>query len=231
MYKRPRIIPVLLLDGQDLVKTVKFKNPIYLGDPINALRIFNDKEVDEISIMNRSAWKNKEIDYEYLRMIASEAFMPLSYGGGIKTTEQARKIFAIGFEKVIINSAFIENPELIRSISNIAGKQSVVVSIDYKKDIFGRNIVYYKSSTRKSKFSPLYVAKLAEQYGAGELIITCIDNEGSMLGYDYDVIYEISKSVNIPIVANGGAGSLDHINKAIYQYGASAVAASSMFVY
>lgn len=233
MYKnRPRIIPVLLMSDRGLVKTIKFKNPNYLGDPINAVKIFNEKEVDELCLLDIDATKNgSEIDFEWLKDIASEAFMPLSYGGGIKDIDQIRTLFKIGFEKVILNTSFIKNPTLITEASHIAGSQSIVVSIDAKKNVFGRYHIVVADGTEKIDISPVEAAKRAEELGAGEIIINCIDCDGVMRGYDDRLVKDVSDAVSIPVIALGGAGQLDDIEKVIYSDGAHAAAAGSLFVY
>ncbi len=231
MYNRPRIIPVLLIDNQDLVKTVQFKNPTYLGDPINAVKIFNIKGIDELSILDISATKNtNEPDFELLKDIASQAFMPLSYGGGVKTIEQIKKLFSIGYEKVVINTAFYENPELIRQAADYAGSQSIVVSIDVKK-VNGVNKVVINAGQKVIEQTPVEYAKRAEEYGAGELFLNSIDNDGMMHGYDLQLVQSVVNAVNIPVVACGGAGGISDLKKVLKGSGAHAAAGGSMFVF
>lgn len=231
MYNRPRIIPVLLIDNQDLVKTRQFKDPTYLGDPINAVKIFNIKGIDELSILDISATKNhKEPDFDLLKDIASQAFMPLSYGGGIVNIDQIKKLFKIGYEKIVINSEFVNRPDLIKQASEYAGSQSVVVSIDVKK-YNGKYKCFINDGTDMVDYSPIELAKKAEQYGAGELFINSIDNDGIMKGYDLSLIKEISKAVSIPVIACGGAGGIMDLKKVIQDAGAHAAAGGSMFVY
>lgn len=233
MYKsRPRVIPVLLLANEGIVKTIKFKNPTYLGDPINAVKIFNEKEVDELCLLDIEATRlGKEPNFEWLKDIASEAFMPLSYGGGITRIEQIKTLFKIGFEKVVINSSAVRNPSLIKEASDIAGAQSIVVSIDAKKNLLGKYVVVIGDGQQKTELSPIELAKSVERLGAGEIIINSIDNDGVMQGYDGKLIKSITEAVNIPVVALGGAGNLEHIRSSIYDNGAHAAAAGSLFVY
>ena len=231
MRKRPRIIPTLLVDKGNLVKTKQFKKPNYLGDPINAIRIFNEKGVDELSILDISVSKDKgDINYDLLQRMATEAFMPLSYGGGISSMDEIKQIFSLGFEKVIINSQFYQNPELIIQASEYFGSQSIVVSIDYKKRLFGKEC-YSNDGTMRQRKSPLEIAKDAQKYGAGELLLYSIDNDGMRCGFDIDTIREVSENVDIPIVACGGANDIHSIEQALCLGRTDAVAAGSMFVY
>ena len=230
--RRIRVIPVLLLKDDGLVKTVKFKKPNYIGDPTNAVKIFNEKEVDEMVFLDIDATKlNKDPDYNKIEDIASECFMPLGYGGGIKTLDQIKKTFAIGVEKVIINSAIISNPGMITNASKIYGSQSIVASVDVKKDIFGKYICYSESGKIKIKQPFSDYIKYIENIGFGEIILTSIDNEGTFNGYDIQLLKHVTASVNIPIVANGGASDVNDFSDAVINGGASAVAAGSMFVY
>lgn len=231
MYNRPRVIPTLLIDNENLVKTKQFKKPRYLGDPINAIKIFNEKAVDELCVLDISASKNNSLpNMELLEKMASEAFMPLSYGGGIKSFDQIKEIFKLGYEKVILNSVFHTDPELIRQASEYFGSQSIVVSIDYKKTLFGSKC-FIMDGTKKMSISPDELAKKAIEYGAGELLIYSIDNDGMRCGYDIDTIKSIASISPIPVIACGGADSLDDIYDVLSQGGASAVAAGSLFVY
>lgn len=233
MYYRPRVIPCLSITGEhDLVKTIKFSNPRYLGDPINAVKIFNDKGVDELCILDITATKEgRKPDFDYIKDIATEAFMPLSYGGGISNIEQIKRIFNMGYEKVIINTAFYKNPNLITEAANLAGSQSIVVSIDVKNEMLGRKRCYVCGGTEKTNKDPIEMAKLAERLGAGEIIINSINNDGVMKGYDLKLISEVSKAVNIPVIASGGAGSLKDLKRALEEGSAHAVSAGSLFVY
>ena len=230
--QRTRIIPVLLLKGQGLYKTQKFKDPKYLGDPINAVKIFNDKEVDELCFLDITATnENREPNYKVISEIASECFMPLSYGGGVNKIEQAKKLFAIGVEKVIISSAFHTNPEMISKLSQTYGAQSVVVCIDVKKNFFGKYEVYTHSGTKNTKKDPVLVVKEAQDLGAGEIILNFIDRDGTMLGYDVEYISKVATTLEIPVIACGGAGKIQDFYEAVSKGHASAVAAGSLFVF
>lgn len=229
---RTRVIPCLLLKNAGLVKTVRFQNPKYVGDPINAIRIFNEKEVHELIFLDISASiEKKRINYNIISNIAGECFMPLGYGGGIKTIEDIQKILNTGAEKVVINSFAIDNPEFIKNASDLFGSQSIVVSIDVKKNIFGAYEVYNYGGKIKTKWRPVQLAQEMEKKGAGEIIINSIDRDGTQIGYDIPLIKLVSESVSIPIVACGGAGKIEDFGAAVRQGGASAVAAGSMFVY
>jgi cyclase len=230
--KRIRVIPILLLQNNGLVKTVKFKNPTYIGDPINAVKIFNEKEVDELAFIDIEATrKQKEPDYNKIEEIASECFMPLAYGGGIKTLDQIKRIFAIGVEKVIINSALADNPELITKAANIFGNQSIVASVDAGKDFFGKYACYTQSGSHKVKQKLIDFVKSLENAGAGELVLTAILREGTFSGYDLELLASVTNTVKIPVVANGGASKIEDFADAVRIGGASAVAAGSLFVY
>lgn len=227
---KTRIIPVLLLKDRGVYKGVKFKNHKYIGDPINIVKIFNDKEVDEIVIFDIEATiKKKAIDFTYLKEVVSEAFMPVSYGGGIKTLDEAKELFAIGIEKVVLNTQAFENPTLISSLAQRFGSQSVVVSIDVKRSLFGTH-VYTASATRKTSLFLEEASTLAEKLGAGEIIINDIDRDGTFSGYNLDYVHRISRIVSIPIVICGGARDVYDFKKA-KDAGAQACAAASMFVY
>ena len=228
---RPRIIPILLLKDSGLVKTVQFKNPKYVGDPINAIRIFNDKEVDELVLLDIDASIfNKKPNLNVLKNITSECFMPLSFGGGIDSIEMIREILKIGVEKVILNSAAVKNPNLISEASRNFGKSTIVVSIDYKTNLFNSN-VYINGGSTKTKYKPIDWAIECERLGAGEIIINSINKDGLMSGYDFDLLKSVSNAVSIPVIASGGAGELKDFSKAIFDSNASAVAAGSFFVF
>lgn len=231
MFTRPRIIPVLLVDDRDLLKTVKFDNRTYLGDPVNAVKIFNRKGIDELAILDIGATKNsKEPDFELLRDIASEAFMPLACGGGITSLEQIRELLAIGYEKVVLNSSLITRPELLKNAAELFGSQSIVASIDAVKK--GRS---YKCAIRSGSelidIAPVELAGKAESLGAGEIIINAIDRDGTMEGYDIELVREVVDSVGIPVTAVGGAGGISDLKKVLQDGHAHAAAAGSMFVY
>lgn len=228
---RIRVIPVLLVDGNGLYKTVKFKEPKYVGDPINAIKIFNDKEVDELCVLDIKATRDKkEPNYKLIADFASECFMPVCYGGGIDTLEKAKKVFGLGIEKVSLNAGAISNPKLLGEIGAIYGNQAVVVSIDVKKNFWGKNLVYTHNGQSSTKYSPEEWAKIAENEGAGEILINSIERDGTMAGYDNELIQKISSIVKIPVIACGGAGKLNHFSEAV-KSGASAVSAGSMFVF
>ena len=229
---RARVSPCLLLRGHGLVKTRKFKDPVYLGDPVNAVRIFSEKEVDELVILDIDASrKGCEPDYELVAEIAGECFMPVAYGGGIQTLAQARKLIRCGIEKVVINSASIESTGFIREIADVFGSQAVVGSIDARKTMLGGHRVFVKSGTVDTKLKPEDHAASLEQAGVGEILLTSIDRDGQMQGYDIELIKKVSSKVNVPVVACGGAGTLDHMRRAMSESGASAVSAGSMFVF
>lgn len=214
-----------------LVKTQNFKAPLYLGDPINAVRIFNEKEVDELIILDITATnEQKNPNYSRIGEIVSESFMPVGYGGGINNLEQIKRIFDVGVEKIIINSAMFDF-KLIEDAASIFGNQSVVISIDVKKSLFSGYQVFTCSGRKKHKIDYLQLAKNVASAGAGEIVIQSIDREGMMKGYDLDLIYSVSSIVDIPVVASGGAGELIDFKKAITTANASAVAAGSLFVF
>lgn len=227
-----RLIPCLLLKDNALIKTIHFNKYNYIGDPINTCRIFNELEVDELTFLDiRASVDGKEPDYKILSEIAEECFMPVSYGGGIKNVQQVEKILSIGFEKVIINSSSFENRKLITEIAENFGSQSLIVSIDYKKNIFGKYHVYGYSGTKNFKMHPLEWANEVKSSGAGEILLTSIDREGTWKGFDVDITKQITEKVNLPVIANGGAGNIEDIVEVVNEGGASAVALGSMVVY
>jgi cyclase len=227
-----RVIPVLLLKNAGLVKTVKFGSPRYVGDPINAVRIFNDKGVDELMFLDITATREKRgPDFRLISDIASECFMPLAYGGGVRTLEDAKRVLTLGSEKVVINSYAAENPAFITEAAKVFGSQSVVVSFDVKKNILGRYTVWTQSGTKNTGMDPMAYAKNMEEKGAGELMLNSIDRDGTGRGYDLDLIRRVTSAVSVPVVACGGAASVEDFGKAVSQAGASAVAAGSFFVF
>ena len=229
---RVRVIPCLQLLEDSLVKTVQFKNPGYIGDFANTARIFNELEVDELCILGIRVTKNKtEPDWEILEQIANECFMPLSYGGGIKTFEQGKKVLTIGYEKVVLNSIAYEKPEVVTQLADHFGVQSVIGSIDIKKNVWGKYTVYSHGGTKKQKVDPVAWAKELVNKGAGELLITSMNNDGLWTGYDEKLIKSISDAVNVPVIANGGAGKVEHISSVVKEAGASATGLGSMVVY
>ena len=227
-----RIIPCLLLKDDSLVKTVNFKNPVYIGDPVNTARIFNELEVDELVFLDIAATNNnRNPDFKILSELANECFMPLAYGGGINTFEDAKKIFKIGIEKIIINSAAFTNPTIITELAAHFGNQAIVASIDVKRNMFGNYNVFSNSGKKKQKLNPVAWAQKLEQLGAGEILLTAIHQEGTWNGFDIDLLEKVSNAVNIPVIANGGAASINDIGKAVKQGCASAVSLGSMVVY
>lgn len=229
---RPRIIPCLLVKDKGLVKTVHFKDPKYVGDPINAVRIFNEKEVDELMILDIDATaEGREPDYKMIEHWASECRMPLCYGGGIKTVDQARRIFSLGVEKVALSSAALLNPSLVKEISDSVGSQSVVVVIDVKKKLFGGYeivIMNGKKSINKNLFS--FISEM-ESHGAGEIIINNIDLDGTMKGYDLTLAEKVRECTSLPLTVLGGAGSLEDIGALIQKFKIIGAAAGSLFVF
>ncbi len=231
MYSRPRIIPTLLISGGNLVKTKRFKNPDYLGDPINAIKIFNEKSVDELCILDiEASQKGKLPDVELLKSMASEAFMPLSYGGGITNIMQMKEIFSIGFEKVILNTTLVHKPEIVKEAVAYFGSQSIIASIDYRTK-FGKEKCYTVDAMQKTKFSPLELAKKAEKLGVGEILLYSIERDGMKIGYDIKTISKVVSNVKIPVIACGGAGNIEDIKKVLDATGVHAAAAGSVFVY
>jgi imidazole glycerol-phosphate synthase subunit HisF len=229
---RPRVIPVLLLKGKGLVKTVQFKNPTYIGDPINAVKIFNDMEADELVFLDITATNENRIpSAEIIKRISDEAFMPFAVGGGIKSINDVKSLIQAGAEKVVINSSSVTNPQLITEAANIFGNQSIIVSIDVKKNFWGKKLVYINCGQKSTGISPVEHAQKMEEAGAGEILINSIDLDGTMSGYDIELIKSVSESVFVPVVASGGAGNLNHFKSAITEGKASAVAAGSMFVF
>ncbi len=228
----PRVIPCLLISDRSLVKTTQFKSPSYVGDPINAVKIFNDKEVDELIILDIDASKKKKSpNFELIQELATECFMPLAYGGGISNLKDIEKLFAIGIEKVILNTVTFKNEALIKEAINIFGSQSIVVSIDVKRNWRGKNCVYVNSGKKNTKIDPVtYVSKMNE-IGVGEIIINAIKKDGTFSGYDISLIKQLSEICTVPLVAIGGAGGMDDFKEAITVGRASAVSAGSFFIY
>jgi cyclase len=215
-----------------LVKGEKFKNHKYVGDPINAVRIFNEKEVDELAFIDISATVNgREPDYSLIEDIATEAFMPMAYGGGIQRVDQVERLFRLGVEKVIINTAFSENPTFITDCSRIVGSQSIVVSVDFKKSLLGKYEVWSHNASKKTGEHPVNYAKRAASLGAGEIILTSVDREGTGGSLDLDLIGQVTQALDIPVIAQGGVGSLADIKACVLNAGASGVAAGSFFTF
>jgi imidazole glycerol-phosphate synthase subunit HisF len=229
--RRLRVIPALLIQKGGLVKSVKFKDHKYVGDPINAVRIFNEKEVDEIVLLDISATdENRAPNIPRIREIASEAFMPLAYGGGITTLEEIRELITAGVEKVVLNTAAFENPALVGEGAKYVGSQSVVVSIDVRRNLWGKYKVHIRNGSKSTGLDPADYAKRMEEAGAGELLLNSIDRDGTFSGYDTDLIGLVSSTVGIPVVAIGGASDVKDFLPAI-KHGASAVSAGSLFVF
>jgi cyclase len=230
---RPRIIPCLLIQDGGLVKTVKFDKPKYVGDPLNAVKIFNEKEVDEIIVLDIDATvKNIPPNYDLIRKLAMECRMPLCYGGGVKSVEQISKIISLGVEKVAISSSAVESLDVISNAAKVVGSQSVVVVLDVKKSIFSSNYqVFTHNGNVNTKFNVLELAKKIEQAGAGEIVINSIERDGMMKGYDLDLMKQVRDVVSIPITALGGAGSLVDIGNLIESVGVVGAASGSLFVF
>ena len=219
------------MDDRDLIKTINFKQRTYLGDPVNAVKIFNRKGIDELAILDIGATKNnREPDFEILKDIASEAFMPLACGGGITTVDQVHELLAIGYEKVIINTGLIRNPQLIKKSAELFGSQSIVASIDAIK-VNGTYKCAIADGTEIIEKTPVQLAIEAANLGAGEIIINSIDRDGMMQGYDIELIRDVVDSVKVPVVALGGAGGIRDLKKVLDQGHAHAAAGGSMFVY
>lgn len=224
-----RIIPCLLIDKKALYKTVNFKNPRYLGDPINTIRLFNGKEVDEIVVLDISASKEKrKPDFNFIKKLVSECFMPICYGGGITTIDDVKELFRLGIDKISFNKSLHNNLDLVKEAVKKYGSQSIVASIDFKK-VKSKYFVFSDNGTRNTKIELLDFALLMETLGIGELLITSIDNEGTYKGYD-DIVYEICKNLKIPVTVNGGASSLRDMIDAINK-GVSGACAGSLFSY
>jgi cyclase len=229
---RPRVIPVLLLKNLGLVKSVKFKNYRYIGDPINAVKLFNDLGADELAFLDIPANReNRSISLDFVRRVGDEANMPFSVGGGIRSIKEIQQVLGAGAEKVILNTFASENPDFVKEASDEFGSSTIAVSIDVKKSLFGKELTYIYSGKKATRYDPVTFAKLVEDKGAGEIIINSIEHDGMMQGYDISLIRRVSEAVRIPVVALGGAGSNTDLRKAFTDGYASAVAAGSMFVY
>ncbi len=210
---------------------MRFKNHVYVGDPQNAVKIFNEKEVDELIVLDISASpQTREPDYKYVEQVATECFMPVTYGGGVSTVESFGKVIAAGVEKVSLNSTALDKPEAIRQAADRFGSSSVVAAIDVKNDLFGRKRVYSHRTKKLTDKDPVSYARFLEQQGAGEILLQSVDRDGTMEGYDLELIKSVSSAVKIPVIALGGAGTMEHFRNAMLA-GASAVAAGSRFVF
>ena len=229
---RTRVMPCLLVDDGRLVKTVKFRKPAYVGDPVNAIKIYNEKEVDELIVVDiRATVEGRPPNFALLREIADECFMPLCYGGGIRDLDDVREIFSLGIEKVAVNTHAAERPGFLREAADRFGSQSIVASIDARR-VFRRTYhVHTRGGRERTKRDPVSFAREVEAAGAGEILLTSIDRDGTWKGYDIDLIRRVTEAVGIPVIACGGAGCVDDFGKAVKEGGASAVAAGSMVVY
>ncbi|MHB8108689.1 MAG: AglZ/HisF2 family acetamidino modification protein [Syntrophorhabdaceae bacterium] len=230
---RPRIIPCLLVKNNGLVKTVNFSNGKYVGDPINAVKIFNEKIVDELIVLDVDATvQSKKPNYDLIKSLAAECRMPLCYGGGVRKVEQVEKIVSLGVEKVAMSAELVANPGLIAKAAEVVGSQSIVVVIDVRKNKQGDGYeVWTHNGTKSNGLSPVLLAKQAESLGAGEIVINSIDRDGVMKGYDLELIREIREVVHLPVTALGGAGSLTDIEELIKTFGIIGAAAGSLFVF
>ncbi|MDA7774259.1 AglZ/HisF2 family acetamidino modification protein [Pseudomonadales bacterium] len=229
---RTRVIPILLLRNESLVKTRKFRDFDYVGDPANTVRIFNELEVDELMFLDITASvEGRQPNLKILKDIASECFMPLGYGGGISSLDEAKQVFDIGFEKISINTAVGRNPRLIEQLSNQYGNQAVVVSIDVKKDILGNQMVWTSGGRKNLRHDPVSWAKEVEMMGAGEILLTSIDREGTWSGFDVELVRRVADAVSIPVVAHGGAGKVEHLRDVVIDGNATAVGLGSLVVY
>ena len=229
----PRIIPCLLIHNKGLTKTVQFHEGKYVGDPLNAVRIYNEKEVDELMVLDIDATsKGVEPNYQLIERMAKECRMPLCYGGGIKNAEQARRIFSYGVEKIAISSVAVENPDMVTEIASAVGNQSVVVVMDVHKHKFtGKYELYTHNGTKATGLNPVNFALEMQRRGAGELVVNSIDNDGMMRGYDMKLIESVKKVITIPLTVIGGAGSLEDIGGVINKFGIVGAAAGSLFVF
>lgn len=229
---RPRIIPVLLLKDSALVKSVKFKDHKYIGDPINAVRIFNELKADELVFLDTEASKNNRlISLDFVKDVGEEADMPFAVGGGIKSVEDIKAVINAGAEKAVINTAAAQNPDFIRQAAEIFGSSTIVVCIDVKKNIFRKQKTLILSGSKSTSYSPIEFAQLMEEKGAGEIIIQSIEKDGTMTGYDIELIESISTAVSLPVVALGGAGKNEDLVNAFKKGYANGLAAGSLFVY
>jgi cyclase len=228
----PRVIPCLLVSERGLHKTRKFADSRYVGDPINAVHIFNEKEVDEIIVLRTDLQQvGGGPRFAAIRDLASECFMPLAYGGGVRTLADVSELLALGVEKVVLNTAAIETPALIREAAERFGSQAVVVACDVKRSLTGAPRVYAHAQRRALKESPVDFCRRAQELGAGEIFLNSVDRDGTQAGYDLPLVRAVAQALTIPVIAAGGAGSLDDVRAAIREAGASAAAAGSLFVF
>jgi len=230
--KRIRVIPALLLKGDGLVKTVRFDRPTYVGDPLNAVKIFNEKEVDELVFLDITATREgRAPSITRISEIATECFMPLGYGGGITTVDQIQEILETGVEKVVLNTSAVHDPQLVKEAARRFGSQAIVASIDVRKSWLGRYRVEVRGATEKTGYDPVHLARELERLGAGEILLNSIDREGTFSGYDVPLIRSVADAVRVPVIALGGAGKVQDFRTAVVEGGASAVAAGSLFVF
>jgi cyclase len=225
---RPRVIPTLLLESGGVIKTTRFRSPRYIGDPINVVRLFNDMEVDELVLLDVAA---QEPNLRFLADLTDECFMPVSYGGGVGKLADMDRLFALGIEKVALNGAAVRTPELVRQAADAFGSQSVVVSIDVARNWRHKPRVFVQRGTRSTGLDPVTHARRMESEGAGEILLNSIDRDGTMTGYDLDLVREVAHAVHIPVIACGGAGHLDHVRAVLREGGAAGAAAGSFFIY
>lgn len=227
-----RVIPCLLLRGRGLYKTVKFKDPKYVGDPVNAVKIFNEKEVDEIIVLDIGATTEKRgPNFDLIGDIAGECFMPLAYGGGISSMEQIRKLQRLGVEKTCLNSAAFTDRRLVHEACDVLGSSSIIAAIDVKKSFLGKPEVWINCGKTNTKTDPVRYAEELAKAGVGEILVNSIDRDGTMSGYDTDLLKRIAAAVDVSIIACGGAGSVQHMREAVEQARVPAVAAGSLFVF
>ena len=230
--KRIRVIPTLLLRDGGVVKTRQFRNPVYVGDPINAVKIFNEKEVDELILLDIDASRKKHPpNIRMIEQIASECFMPVAYGGGISDINQFQMLFSAGIEKVVVNSALKSNPAMIRSAAQTFGSQSIVASLDAKRTWFGKHKTYTACGKKCTGLSAVETAQMAVKLGVGEIYLNSIDQDGTQNGYDISLVQQVTESVSVPVIAAGGAQSITDFFSAVSKGNASAVSAGSMFVF
>lgn len=228
----PRVIPVLLLRNRGLVKTVKFKEEKYVGDPFNAVKIFNEKEVDELCFLDIDATlEGREPNYGYLKEIATECFMPLSYGGGVKSIEQIKRLIQSGIEKIVINNEALENPDFVRAATDAFGASTIVGAMDVKKNFWGKYQVYSHAKKAHVGIAPDQFARKLQELGVGEIFVNDVDNDGMMEGYNLELIRSITKVVDVPVIACGGCGRLEDIGAVVNQAGAAAAGVGSFFVF
>jgi cyclase len=228
----PRVVPVLLRTRSGLVKTVRFADPKYIGDPMNAVKIFSEKEADELIFLDITATvEGRGPDVESLARVAEECFMPLAYGGGVRSLADIKAILKVGVEKIVVNTYAVENPVFIQEATDLHGSSTIAVAIDVKRSRFGGYEIRTRSGGTRTGIDPVQFAVQLDAFGAGELLVNAIDRDGTMAGYDLELLRQISREVRMPVIACGGAGQLAHFTEAVEQGGASAVAAGSMFVF